>query len=61
MKEGALKELVRSIDRPSFMNKRDFDELMNSPEGKYTGFLWDLLNWDIFQKQLKGRIIKAKS
>ncbi len=54
---GALKELFRSIERPGFMNKQDFDDVMSSTDGKNTGFLWDLLNWDIFLKQLKGRIV----
>ncbi len=55
IKTGALKDLVMAIDRPGFLNKRDFNSLMNNIDVNNSGFIWDLLVYDIFQKQFKNR------
>lgn len=48
MKSGILKEMVESIDRPGYINQRDFHEIKENP-----GWLtWNLLNLDLFQKKV---------
>lgn len=51
MKQGPLQEIVHSIERPSFIDKSLFNEVLNNPGP----FLWLLLTFDIFTKQLKNR------
>jgi asparagine synthetase B (glutamine-hydrolysing) len=51
MRSGPLCEMVRAIDLPGFLSKADFERLVEKPDH----FLWSLLTWDIFQKNiLKG-------
>jgi hypothetical protein len=45
---GSLRPLVEDIDRPSFMEKNDFDRLIKKPDY----FLWPLLTLDVFQKRI---------
>ncbi|GAH17518.1 unnamed protein product, partial [marine sediment metagenome] len=45
MKEGVLKDMVRAIERPGFISKKKFADLIDKPRP----FLWDLLTYDIFQ------------
>jgi asparagine synthetase B (glutamine-hydrolysing) len=52
MRSGPLHEMVRAIDRPDFLSKADFDRLLDKPDH----FLWSLLTFDVFQKQvLRGK------
>jgi hypothetical protein len=48
MREGALGELVREIERPSFMEKNDFERKLDQPDW----FTWNLLTMDLFKKQV---------
>ncbi len=48
MKEGALRDMVHAIDRPGFLSRADFEALLQQPDY----FLWTLLSYDIFQKQV---------
>lgn len=48
MHTGSLRPLVEDIDRPSFMEKNDFDRLIKKPDY----FLWPLLTLDVFQKRI---------
>lgn len=48
MHTGPLRPLVEDIDRPSFMEKKDFDRLIKKPDY----FLWPLLTLDVFQKRI---------
>lgn len=61
MKTGPLCDMVRSIERPSFVSKSDFEKLLEVPDwdpvGEPNWFLWNLLTFDIFQK----RVIKANA
>ena len=45
MKSGPLRDRVRAIERPGFLNKSDFDALLEEPDY----FLWSLLTFDIFE------------
>jgi asparagine synthetase B (glutamine-hydrolysing) len=49
---GPLREMVRSIERPSFLSKSDFDRLLERPNHY---FLWALLTFDIFDKRFLKR------
>jgi asparagine synthetase B (glutamine-hydrolysing) len=55
MKKGFLRDLVHSIDRPAFVSKAEFDNLLDMPEWSPLDdpnwFLWNLLTFDIFQKR----------
>jgi asparagine synthetase B (glutamine-hydrolysing) len=49
MKVGPLRPLVEDIERPGFMNKVDFEYMIQSPNY----FLMSLLSYDIFKKQIR--------
>ncbi|MEM7348801.1 MAG: hypothetical protein AAF485_31615, partial [Chloroflexota bacterium] len=51
MTRGALEERVAAIDIPDFMSKVEFEQLHQKP----IEFLWDLLTFDIFKKQVLNR------
>jgi asparagine synthetase B (glutamine-hydrolysing) len=48
MHAGPLYEMVREIDRPAFLGKADFEQLVDRPDH----FLWSLLTFDIFRKRI---------
>ncbi len=48
MRSGPLRPLVEGIERPDFMEKKDFDRMLNKPDY----FLWTLLTFDLFKKQV---------
>ena len=50
MRSGPLRPMVEEINRPSFMEKNDFDQLILEPDY----FLWSLLTLDIFKNHLIG-------
>lgn len=50
MQQGPLQDMVQAIERPSFMDKSLFEEVLNKPGP----FLWLLLTFDIFKKQLQN-------
>lgn len=56
MRNGPLREMVLSIERPSFLSKSDFEKLLQvpvwSPLDSPNWFLWNLLIFDIFQKRI---------
>ena len=60
-KGGSLRDMVEAIERPGFLSKADFEELLEvrdwDPREEQNWFLWDLLTFDIFQKQ----VIRARS
>jgi len=52
MKQGPLREMVQAIDRPSFISRSDFDEIIQHPDR----FLWNLLTFDIFKKKVLRKL-----
>ncbi len=48
MSHGLLRDLVRAIERPGFMELADFEELLEHPNP----LLWNLLTFDIFMKRV---------
>jgi asparagine synthetase B (glutamine-hydrolysing) len=52
MREGVLRDMVQSIERPAFMERADFECKLEQPDW----FTWNLLTLDLFQK----RFLKAK-
>ncbi|MBN1878172.1 MAG: hypothetical protein JXA33_28390 [Anaerolineae bacterium] len=56
MRNGALRDLVLAIDRPSFLSQSDFDMLLEMPEWdplkEPDWFLWNLLIFDVFYKRV---------
>jgi asparagine synthetase B (glutamine-hydrolysing) len=48
MKQGVLREVVNSIERPAFMSAADFDRKRDQPDW----FTWNLLTLDLFQKRI---------
>lgn len=50
MRSGPLRPLVEEIDRPDFIDKKDFDRMINKPDY----FLWPLLTLDVFKKRILG-------
>jgi len=48
MRSGPLCEMVRSIDRPGFLSRTDFEQLLADPDH----FLWSLLTFDLFKKRV---------
>ena len=48
MRSGPLRPLVEDIQRPDFMNKADFEHMIQTPNY----FLLGLLTFDIFKKQI---------
>lgn len=51
MKAGPLHEMVRAIERPAFMSRQDFEDLIQRPDL----FLWSLLTFDLFKKRVLNR------
>jgi asparagine synthetase B (glutamine-hydrolysing) len=51
MQSGPLQELVREIQLPGFLSRKDFEELVQHPNF----FLWSLLAFDVFQKRILKR------
>ena len=47
MQSGPLHEMVREIQVPGFMSRKDFEDLIQHPNW----FLWSLLKFDVFQKR----------
>ena len=52
MTTGPLRPLVEDIDRPGFMEKKDFDRMIKKPDY----FLWPLLTLDVFKKRFLGSV-----
>ena len=48
MRAGPLRPLVEDINRPDFIEKKDFDRMIKKPDY----FLWPLLTLDIFKKRI---------
>jgi hypothetical protein len=48
IRSGPLREMIQLIDRPGFLSKGDFAGLIQTPNH----FVWDLLKFDVFQKQV---------
>ena len=48
MSDGVLRPLVDAIDRPGFVSREHFDRMVRQPGD----FLWNLLVYDLFQKEL---------
>jgi asparagine synthetase B (glutamine-hydrolysing) len=46
MREGALSEIVRDIERPGFMEQSDFDRKLEHPDW----FTWSMLTLNLFNK-----------
>jgi asparagine synthetase B (glutamine-hydrolysing) len=58
MRNGPLRDMVLSIERPGFLSKSDFNELLKvptwSPLDEPNWFLWNLLIFDVFKKRILG-------
>jgi asparagine synthetase B (glutamine-hydrolysing) len=58
MRSGPLRDMVLSIERPGWLSKSDFTELLQvptwSPLDEPNWFLWNLLIFDVFQKRVLG-------
>ena len=48
MYRGSLRDLVRVIERPAFMERADFERKLERPDW----FTWNLLTLDLFQKRI---------
>ncbi len=48
MQSGPLQEMVRDIELPGFLSRKEFEDLIQHPDF----FLWSLLTFDIFQKKI---------
>jgi len=48
MREGSLRDMVNSIDRPQFLSVRDFERIINEPDW----LTWNLLTMDLFLKNV---------
>lgn len=46
MRRGVLRDLVRAIERPAFMEQADFERKLEEPDW----FTWNMLTLDLFQK-----------
>ena len=46
MKDGVLRDMVRAIERPPFMERADFERKLEQPDW----FTWNMLTLDLFQK-----------
>jgi len=51
MKSGPLREMIRDIELPGFMSRKELEDLSQRPNW----FLWSLLTFDIFQKRILKR------
>jgi hypothetical protein len=56
MRNGSMRDMVRSIERPSFLSQSDFRKLLMVPDwdplDEPNWFLWNLLTFDLFQKRV---------
>ncbi len=48
MRDGELADMVRSIDRPDFLERKDFERKLAEPDW----FTWNLLTLDLLKKQV---------
>jgi hypothetical protein len=48
MREGELRDLVASIERPAYLGRVQFDQALREP----SWFTWNLLTLDLFQKRV---------
>jgi asparagine synthetase B (glutamine-hydrolysing) len=48
MQSGPLHEMIREIELPGFLSRKEFEDLVQQPNW----FLWALLTFDIFQKRI---------
>ncbi len=48
MQSGPLQEMIRNIELPGFLSRKEFEDLVQNP----SWFLWSLLSFDIFQKRV---------
>jgi asparagine synthetase B (glutamine-hydrolysing) len=53
MRHGALRDLVRSIERPQFLSTSDFEHSINNPDW----FTWNMLTMDLYLKNVLGEKI----
>jgi asparagine synthetase B (glutamine-hydrolysing) len=51
MQSGPLHEMVRDIEVPGFMSRKEFEDLIQHPNW----FLWSLLTFDVFKKRVLKR------
>ena len=54
-RNGPLAERIRAVERPGFLSRKDFEALLADP----TQFSWNLLLWDIFQRNVIEMQTKA--
>jgi asparagine synthetase B (glutamine-hydrolysing) len=54
LKNGVLRDLVKSIERPDFLNRGDFKQIVEKTNYANVNVLWDLLNYDIYRKQISS-------
>lgn len=56
MKSGLMRDMVQAIERPGFLSKADFEQLLEVPDwdplDEPNWFLWSLLTFDIFRKRV---------
>ena len=56
MRSGPMRDMVLSMERPSFLNQADFEKLQAvptwSPLDEPNWFLWNLLTFDLFKKRI---------
>lgn len=56
MRNGSMRDMVQAIERPAFLSQADFQKLLTVPDwdpvDEPNWFLWNLLTFDIFQKQV---------
>jgi asparagine synthetase B (glutamine-hydrolysing) len=48
MQSGRLHEMIREIELPGFLSRKEFEDLVQQPNW----FLWSLLTFDLFQKRI---------
>ena len=48
MKDGVLSDMVHAIERPGFLDQKDFEQLLENPNW----FTWSMLTLDLFQKHV---------
>ena len=51
MRDGVLRDMVRSIERPPFMSAGDFEHKIAEPDW----FTWNMLSMDLFLKNVLGK------
>ncbi len=56
MRRGCLRDLVLSIERPSWMPRREFERLIQRP----TGRLWTMLLFDLYRRRVLAPIRTGK-